>query len=913
MTDRAPHKMDDLEPGAPGESLREAHRRLRRRTRVGWLREQVLRFVEPLQVTLLAVTVVASLVAVGSVHVSSLLVIASIALLSLTIACFTEDNWKARVPPPAWVLVGLSFYSLLQSVSLPFTWLRHASPNAARVWLDARSLLGVAARSPAPLSLDPGASSAEALKWLTYAAVFVTAGQIARRRGAKVGLSIVVLSALLGGMLTIAHGLLGLDKWLGLYEPRYARPTWALSPLLNSNNFAGYLNLAIFVAIGLAMTGRPPVPRWALGSTAAVLFALSLLTGSRGGGLTLLIGVGLVALALRTQAPRAQRLGTPTLPGWLALLSATVAGGTLFVLGSNENIWEQLLDETTSKIRIVEWTAPLVRDYLWFGVGRGAYQTVAAAYRTMSGFSTYQHAENFIADWAAEWGVVVCAAAFASFGWLLRPKKLGFLRDPLPTATLIGVFVLFAQNLVDLGLEVTAIGIAVATTLGSVWGGATRADERRQKLDRGASAPLRNTQPQSKRQRRSRLRSWRPAFAAAGCALFGTGLIFWVAVTSRPDVMEERKELHDALGGIQWSDTRAVAKIRSALAVALRRHPADAYLPIIGAIVAQNTKTNELPWLGQALRRDPLNARAELLLAESLAARGAQAQALGVLQRCVSHEPNLANVVAERATHYAQNLEELERAVPEGQSGIAMLNALAIQVNKPEARALHDALLTLALKRQLNSPTTHALFVDDLLRDLENPNGPCGGGATSRCESQLREHADIIEKLGPHNLQAVLVHSRVLVHEGKIDDAADWLSQQCQEFAADTACATQWVLVASRSKNVDRLGDAANAYLGLACSTPDACASASTWIGNLFMARGNYEWALTRFERAANESPSGDAWLKVADAALRAGHVNRAYSALMSARRLGATIDPSLEQRTEQARRELLLRGTLKQ
>jgi tetratricopeptide (TPR) repeat protein len=908
MTDRALYKIAELAPGAP---LRDRRRKLRRRSRVGWLREKLLKFVEPVQVSLLAVTVVASLLAVGTVHISSLLVIASIALLSFTIACFTEENWKDRVPPPAWVLLGLSLYSLLQSVPLPFAWLRHASPGAAQVWLDARSLLGVAARGPAPLSLDPSASRAEALKWLTYAAVFVTAGQIARRRGAKVGLSIVVLSALAGGLLTIAQGLLGLDKWLGLYEPRYAHPSWALSPLLNSNNFAGYLNLAIFVAIGLAMTGRPPVPRWALGLAAAILFALSLLTGSRGGGLTLLIGMVFVALALRSQAPRARRLGTPTLPGWLSLLGATVAGGTLFLLGANESIWEQLLDETTSKFHIVEWTAPLIRDFLWFGVGRGAYQTVSAAYRTMGGLSTYEHAENFVADWAAEWGVVVSVAAFASFGWLLRPSKLGFLRHPLPTATFIGVFVLFVQNLVDLGLEVTAIGIAVATTLASVSGGASRAQQRREKLDHDRSVLVGNAKPPSTRQRRSRRGSWRPAIVASITALLGTGLILWVAVTSRPDAMEERKELHDTMNGIQWSDPRAVAKIRRALAVALSRHPADAYLPVLGAVVAHNTKNNELPWLGQALRRDPLNARAELLLAESLAARGAHAQALGVLQRCATHEPNLVNVVAERATHYAHNVEELEWAVPEGQSGIAMLNALAIQVNKPEARALHDALLALALKRQLNSPSTHALFVDDLLRDLENPNGPCVGNATARCESQLRAHANVIEKLGPHNLQAVLIHSRVLVHEGKIDEAAEWLSQQCQEFATDTTCATQWVLVASRSKNVDRLGDAANAYLVLACSTPDACASAATWIGNLFMARGNYEWALARYERAANESPSGDAWVKVADAAMRSGHVNRAYSALMSARRLGGTIDPGLEQRTEQARRELLLRGTL--
>jgi lipopolysaccharide biosynthesis regulator YciM len=335
-------------------------------------------------------------------------------------------------------------------------------------------------------------------------------------------------------------------------------------------------------------------------------------------------------------------------------------------------------------------------------------------------------------------------------------------------------------------------------------------------------------------------------------------------------------------------------------------------LPVLGAIVAKNSGKNELPWLNQALRRDPLNARAELLLAESLAARGARTQALEILRRCANHEPNLANVVAERATHYARKLEELELVVPEGETGVAMLNALAMYQNKPETRTLHDALLSLALERQRNSPATHGLFVDDLLRDLENPNGPCIGGATSRCESQLRAHAAVIEQQGPHSLQAALVHSRMLVHDGKIDEAAKWLEQQCREFASDSSCAAQWVAVASRAQSPQPLEEAASTYLALACSTPDACANAATWIGNLFMARGNYELALTRYERAALEAPSTDSWLRVADAAIRSDHVNRAQSALMSAHRLGGTVDPNLEQRIEQARRELLLRGALK-
>ncbi len=137
------------------------------------------------------------------------------------------------------------------------------------------------------------------------------------------------MAALVGGILTIIHGLLGLEKWLGLYKPSFAGPPWALSPLLNANNFSGYLNLATFCAIGLAMTGRPPAPRWALGLIAAILFALSFLTASRGGVLSLLLGLVLVSVALREQARRARREGAPMLPSWLPIASMAIVGGIL--------------------------------------------------------------------------------------------------------------------------------------------------------------------------------------------------------------------------------------------------------------------------------------------------------------------------------------------------------------------------------------------------------------------------------------------------------------------------------------------------------------------------------------------------------------------------------------------------------
>ncbi len=926
---------DGVTPTAPAvqDSISTSRRRRRQRSQIQRLRKSLSTRLELVLTGLLALVVIGSLLAVGTVHVGVLLFITPIALLGAGIVSLCEDSLADSMPAPAWVLSGLSLYSLLQSVPVPWSWLRRLSPISAQTWAEARQLIGSNVHRAASISVDPGASRVEALKWLSYAAVFVCAATLTKRKGAKRGLSLVVIAAFAGGVLTIIHGLFGIDKWLGLYKPTFSGPPWALSPLLNANNFAGYLNLATFCALGLAMTGRPPMPRWALGLVAAILFALSILTGSRGGVLALLLCTLLVTIALREQATRARRQGAPVLPGWLPISGVAAVGIALFLLGSTNTIWEQLLDETTSKIRIVEWTAPMIMDHRWFGLGRGAYETASSAYRATPGLVIFQHAENFLADWLAEWGIPVAVAGLCALAWHLRPRRLGFLRHPLPTTAFIGILALLLQNLVDLGLEVAAVGIAACTVLGSLWGGAARDRERRRvRAERRATNNEREpsadsaSSPNHDRPRdpgiyragrldagsaRNKTNARKAAVRAGGWIASTIGLVSLVGLTSLPDSFDRRRELHDAFAVVKWTDKSEVLRFARQLDGAIERHPADPYFPLLGALMARNTGANALKWVNQALRRDPINARAELLLADVLAQHGHVLQALGALKRCTTHEPELGGVVAERATQFSQSLDDLERAVPDGVKGVALLNAMALNFAKPEQRQLHEALLQRAFQRQPNSISTHAIVVDDLMRDLDDPTSPCAAAAHAGCETRLHAHAAVIEALGPKNLQAVLMHAHLLSHDGKLEQAAEWLSKRCQDFSSDATCATHFVYAASRLNSPALLEEASASYLALACSTAETCANASTWIGDLFMAKGNYEHALARFERAANEAPSAEAWQRVAQAALSCSHVSRAQSALIAARRYGATPDSELEHRVEQARRDQMLHDAL--
>ncbi len=104
-------------------------------------------------------------------------------------------------------------------------------------------------------------------------------------------------------------------------------------------------------------------------------------------------------------------------------------------------------------------------------------------------------------------------------------------------------------------------------------------------------------------------------------AALAIGLLVLVAFTSQPDATDQRRELHDAFASVSWSEPSQVKTFSRQLSEAIDRHPGDPYLPLLGALYARQTGKNALMWLNQALRRNPVNARAELLLADVLASR----------------------------------------------------------------------------------------------------------------------------------------------------------------------------------------------------------------------------------------------------------------------------------------------------
>ncbi|WP_437607162.1 O-antigen ligase family protein [Sorangium sp. So ce834] len=818
---------------------------------------------------LLAAAIAGSVLAIGAVHTPTLALVSSIttiaAALSLRAGALTEGRSLVRTLPVL-TLLGLTAYTLLQAVPLPLAWLERLSPASADIWSRALMPLGEAAPRYASISLDPGATLVEAVKWLTYSGIFIAATFVGGRHGARLGITFVFGSAFLAALTTIAHGLLGATKVFGLYQPRFSVAAWHIGPLLNPNNLAGYLNLGILSGVGLLLTSRPLLPAWAAGVGITTIVGVGIIASSRGGLLVLPLGLALFALLSRRRRGRRRsgaRIQRPA--AWL--LSFAIAGGALLAaLATTNRTFSEIADDNLNKLSLFYATLPLLADHWLFGIGRGAFETVFPAYRQEPGNIVFTHAENFALQWAAEWGVPAAAAALVALGVAFRPSKIALRGSTAALGAWVGCVVLLLQNLLDLGLEVPGVTIALAATLGSLWGEAHRERPRR-------GAPTDEAAPEG----------WRPWQEAACAAAAGLALVALMLRFGWRDVDHDRRELRavsdaGAASGAGWP------RFREGLRAAMLRHPAEPYFPLLGAVtVLQGRIESPIPWLQRTLERSRRHGRAHLLLAEVLASRGAKEQALLSLRLAVEDDANVTGTAAVLARQWTERWEELLRAVPEGKAGVEMLERMAIVGDRREALDVRLRCAEEAVARDPSRIGARWAAGTALLAMLEDPTSArCGGDEAQRgtCERQVEAHAAAIQGTKSDSYLAVQLRARLLLARKKSAEAEQLLAESCERLDNRLGCLRLRVVAASQLGSSERLLPALRDLMPAACSSHAECASAATWVGDLLAARKDYSSAVTYYARAAQDEPTEERLRKLADAASAAGAHVEAASAL---------------------------------
>jgi tetratricopeptide (TPR) repeat protein len=520
----------------------------------------------------------------------------------------------------------------------------------------------------------------------------------------------------------------------------------------------------------------------------------------------------------------------------------------------------------------------MIGEHPWLGIGRGAFESVFPAHELAMGRTVFTHAESFPAQWASEWGLPIALAFLAALAWFLRPANLGVTRRSYAAGAWAGVVILLLQILVDLALEIPGICIAVTVVLGSLWGEARAGG-------RGAARRARAT-PSSR-------------FTTVAVASVGGLAILGTAYASHR-LIDDRATILAAFQQAEALEPRTAREaLEDPLRQMMRRHPAEPYFPLVGGLLAWRAMDQDpIPWIQRALERSRLNGRAHLLLAQVVAGRGGKSQALLELRFAMEQEPALAASAVPLALRWSRDEGELFGTVPEGASGVAVLDAFARALQAVKDRPLGERFDWAILARDADHTDAHARLAESLLRALP----PRTADRCTECERAIEDHANAIASSEPGAPTATFLRIRLRLATGRVTEAEQLLSTVCTDAKHRAGCAATRAQLTAQIPGESALSSATRELVAASCATRAECARATTLAGQLHESRGELGAARSFYTRAAAEDPTEARWLDLARVASRTGAHWEAMQALERAARRRGSPDPELSRRIQEER-----------
>ena len=811
---------------------------------------------------------------------ASALALAAVAFL-LGVAFFRPLSEGTN--PSIFFFFGFALWTSFSALPLPCGVVRALAPGVGQIWADAFGPLRAPPVAHCALSVAPAATIQGALNLSSYAVVALASGVVARRIGLWAVLLSVFGVAVFVALLTLVHGLLGLEHLLGWSILPAKSAYGPASVIVNPNNLAGYMNVGVFSGLGLLASRHPPIPRGLLAVGSVVCIATLILTASRGGTLALGFGIlaSVVLFALR-RFSRSRRVDSELVRQAPLLLLVVAAGVLVALLGANPDIERALFGGDASKVRQLGALATTLDQVDWTGVGRGAFDSVSARFMHEGRNFTHEYAENFVLSWLIEWGPVVGGLALLCLGWFLFPGRLALRGHPSAEFAWLGLVVVLLQNFGDLGLELPGLAGAFVAI--------------------GAAL-------EGSRGRRGRVT---PALSGARTTALGCVLVLvlaaavWTAVTG-PTLGVTRARTHTlverALG--EKSDKAERGAAWRAIESGLGRFPAEPYFALVAGWLTLREGGDAMSWAAEALRRAPGSARANLLVAEVLALRGATDQALLHVRRAVEADPPLMSVLAKRAVALTSDGARLEAAVPGGVTGGRFLMELVTALPRGADARSRRHLLGLAAIRAPDDARIQAALGLALLDDVRRGSAPCPlEAAVAACPVAADARERILSVAAKtENAPAcdgLRLRAALLAYEQRGQEALELLTA-CPSCTVPLGCAKDRVELALDQGDEEARRLALGAFRATTCDTSARCADAEAWLAGSFERRAQPNLALVHAFRAAEVDPSAERYLAAARVARQAGRADRVEFALARARRLGGK-DPELDRWLEQHR-----------
>ncbi|HXT63869.1 MAG TPA: O-antigen ligase family protein [Pyrinomonadaceae bacterium] len=407
---------------------------------------------------MICLAIVLTTLAYGTVHYWALAVFA-VSAASL-VAFWVLDAAVLRaalvpVNPLQWPILALVVLGLLQLLPL-------RSPDDA----------GLSLSPVRSLSLDPYSTRLVIVQVTALLFYFVatTVFLDTPRR-----LKALVRAIVIFGFILAAFGLTQSFTTDGtrVYWFRQLTQSQAFGPFINRHHFAGYMELALAMPLGLLVSGALESYKRPLYAFAVVVMAMSLVaTNSRGGIISLGAEIFFVLVVAgfswrrKKEQSRAQRMRSAVLRAAAAVgIVLVLIGGALLISGPE--VFTRFLgtpvadDPTQGRAHFWNVTLDVIKSHPMLGSGLGSFSVIYTRYDTRNGAFRLEQAHNDYLQTLSDAGILgaVLGVAFIVIlfrrGFARRETHDKFRRG-VNTGALAGCFAVLIHSFFDFTLHTTA-------------------------------------------------------------------------------------------------------------------------------------------------------------------------------------------------------------------------------------------------------------------------------------------------------------------------------------------------------------------------------------------------------------------------------------------------------------------------
>ena len=314
------------------------------------------------------------------------------------------------VQPWGWAALLIASFALLMLWTIGSVRQGEVKIHVSPIYLPATLFLFLClAQLLGGVTLDAYATRESILKLVMVLVFFFVAGQVfaGAPEAAWRALGLAVM------LYAFALGLFAILQFFSSHNLIYWRVEsegYTFGPYVNHNDYAGLMEMLIPIATAYVLTRPRTDPRrLLLGFSLVVPVASLLLSGSRGGFISLLVeAVVLGAVLWRRPGDAAARM-VPMLPIGLtaaSLIFFWMAPGTVMRrLGGLANLRRTTEVTLGQREAATGDTLRIFRDHPWMGIGLGSFETVFPQYRTFPTDLTWAYAHNDYAEALAETGI----------------------------------------------------------------------------------------------------------------------------------------------------------------------------------------------------------------------------------------------------------------------------------------------------------------------------------------------------------------------------------------------------------------------------------------------------------------------------------------------------------------------------